>query len=190
MKKRNPTINRYSYSLLTFLIGFLIILGFFLISQQSKSNPTPVPSASPSYLDFHLLIPALNINAPVIADVDGSNQSAYDKALEDGVAQLQGSAKPGQGSNIFIFGHSSFYWWKPGNYKEIFRNLDDLKEGDEIILWYNSREYQYQVTSKQTVDPNQVDVTLPTKEEQVSLMTCVPPGTTLKRLIVVAKRIN
>lgn len=175
------------------LIVLFIILGAvsssFNYHPWFRSSPTPSsPSPSPLYEDFHLLIPSLNINAPVIADVDGSDQASYNQALEGGVAQLKGSAKPGDGSNIFIFGHSSFYWWKPGNYKEIFRNLEDLKEDDEIILWYNLREYKYRVSSKQTVEPDQVDVTLPTGEEQVSLMTCVPPGTTLQRLIVVGKR--
>jgi len=178
------------WGVLAFTTTIIIVVIFVFALPSAKINPPfakPSPTPSPLYQDFHLVIPALNIDAPVIADVDGANQAAYDKALEGGVAQLKGSAKPGEGSNIFIFGHSSFYWYKPGNYKEIFRNLDDLKQNDEVILWYNSKEYQYQVTSKQTVEPDQVDATLPTREEQVSLMTCVPPGTTLRRLIVVGK---
>lgn len=169
------------------LFILIVIVG---VGAKFQKELHSSPSPSPLYQDFHLLIPSLNIDAPVIADVDGADKDAYFKALENGVAQLKGSAKPEDGSNIFIFGHSSFYWYKPGDYKEIFVNLEDIKIGDEIILWYNSREYKYQVTSKETVEPSQVDVIFPTREEQVSLMTCVPPGTTLHRLIVVAKRIK
>ena len=165
------------------VLFILIIVGFK--GNQPRAQPSPAPS--PLYQDFHLLIPSLDINSPVIHDVDGADQTAYFKALEGGVAHLKGSAKPGDGSNIFIFGHSSYYWYKPGDYKTIFKNLEDIKIGDEIILWYSKKKYVYIVTEKKVVDPEEVDVLKPTPEEQVSLMTCVPPGTTWHRLIVIGK---
>jgi len=172
-------------------LAFLVLL-VFLPPSNIKSNKTISdlslsPSASPLYQDFHLLIPSLDINAPVIPDVNGADQDSYDKALEGGVAQLQGSSKPGEGSNVFIFGHSSFYWYKPGDYKKIFVNLEDIKIGDEIIIWYNQKEYKYKVTETKVVSPSEIDVLKPTSQEQVTLMTCVPPGTTLKRFIAIAK---
>jgi len=169
-------------------VGLIFYSDNFINNQSIKLKPSPGATQSPLYDNFHLLIPSLDINAPVIANVDGSDKKAYDKALEGGVAQLQGSSKPGEGSNIFIFGHSSFYWWSLGNYKKIFANLDKLKEGDEITLWYNKKEYKYEVTETKIVSPDEVDVLKPTEKEQVSLMTCWPPNTTLKRLIVIAKR--
>lgn len=191
MKKFINKLPRYYLfsSLLSVILLATIIIGFGN-HKNALQDRSSSPVSSPLYQDFHLLIPALNVDAPIIADVDGSDQKVYDQALENGVAQLKGSAKPGEGSNIFIFGHSSFYFWSPGDYKEVFRHLDDLEVGDEFTIWYNSKEYKYRVSSKKTVNPDQVDVTLPTKEEQVSLMTCVPPGTTRYRLIVVAKRVN
>jgi len=176
----------------TILIVLFIVLGAvsssfnyhpWLRSSFTPSPPTPIPL----YDDFHLSIPSLDINVPVIADVDGADQTAYNKALEGGVAQLLGSAKPGEGSNIFIFGHSSYYWYKPGDYKKIFATLDKLKEGDEIIIWYNKKEYKYSVSETKIVRPDEVDVLKPTTQEQVSLMTCWPPNTILKRLIVIGK---
>ncbi len=172
------------------LVVLLIITGFGVWQIKPTSQTLTTDSPSPLYEDFHLLIPSLNIEVPVIADVDGADQTAYDKALENGVAQLKGSAKPGEGSNIFIFGHSSFYWYKPGNYKTIFAKLEDVKIGDEVILWYAKKKYIYIVSETKVVDPQEVDVLKPTTQEQVSLMTCVPPGTTLHRLIVIAKRIQ
>ncbi len=162
----------------------------FVLNHQNKivlHDPkfiSPTPSAA--YNDFHLLIPRLDIDAPVISDVDGTNQNVYDKALENGVAQLSGSAKPGEGSNIFIFGHSSFYWWKPGEYKTIFAELPKIKLDDEVIIWYNQKEFKYKVISTKTVLSSQVNVTEKTSAEQLSLMTCVPVGTDQKRLIVTA----
>lgn len=173
------------------LVALAILLTLILSAPQkiksenilsaADSNPTA------SFEDFHLAIPGLNLDAPVIADVDGSNKEEYFKALENGVAHFRGTAKPGEGSNIFIFGHSSFYKNKPGHYKEIFKNLEQVKSGDEIILWYQKKEFRYQVSEIKVVNPDQVSVLKPTKNEQVSLMTCVPPGTTLKRLIIIAQ---
>lgn len=188
-------IKKFKTNLKLFPLGvaIFITLSLFGVWQINfiKTNPkislSPTTFSSPLFNDFHLIIPKLEIEAPIIANVDGSNQTAYDKALENGVAHFKGTSKPGEGSNIFIFGHSSFYWYKPGDYKEIFKNLSDLAEGDEIILWYNQKEYKYKITKIKTVSPSEVNVLQPTAEEQVSLMTCVPPGTTLKRLIIIAK---
>lgn len=169
------------------IIIVVLFLGFGIDLKPSQTTSSPSAVISPLFQDFHLVIPKLNLSAPVIADVDGTDKDAYFKALEGGVAHFKGTAKPGEGSNIFIFGHSSFYWYKPGDYKEIFKTLPDLTIGDEIILWYNSKEYRYKVTETKEVQPNEVDVLQPTKQEQVTLMTCVPVGTTLRRLIVIGK---
>ena len=186
---KKEKINRIWRIFLPIILVIIILLFFHPFGLNSKTAPaTPNPSTSALYDDFHLLIPSLDIDTPVIADVDGTDQDAYFKALENGVAHFRGTAKPGQSSNIFIFGHSSFYWYKPGNYKKIFTNLEDIKIGDEIILWYSQKEYKYRTSEIKTVDPSEIDVLKPTSEEQVSLMTCVPPGTALRRLIVVAKR--
>ena len=179
------------FAIAAIVLFILLTIVGFKANQQPTAKPSPLPS--PLYnakQDFHLVIPALKIDTPVIADVDGADQNAYFKALENGVAQLKGSAKPGEGSNIFIFGHSSFYWYKPGNYKTIFAKLEDIKIGDEIILWYGNMKYVYIVSETKVVDPEEVDDLKPTKEEQVSLMTCVPPGTIWHRLIVVGKLKN
>jgi len=88
----------------------------------------------------------------------GADKDTYFKSLENGVAQMKGTAKPGEGGNIFIFGHSSFYSTSPGNYKEIFKNLQDIKTGDLIEVAYHGQNYQYQVSETKVVEPTDVDV--------------------------------
>lgn len=182
------------FRVLKYILPILLIviaIGLFGIAKK-KSTPPPNPppivtKVIPAFTDFHLLIPSLDISVPVIADVDGGNKDAYFKALQGGVAHFKDTAKPGEGSNIFIFGHSSYYLWDPGEYKEIFKNLEDIKVGDEIDIWYLSYEYKYKVTETKVVEPSDVSVLKPTSTEQLTLMTCVPPGTAEKRLIVIAK---
>lgn len=167
-----------------------IISGHFYLAKFSTPASTaisPLPVKTARYQDFHLEIPKLNINAPIIADVDGDNKDAYFKALENGVAHFAGTYKPGENGLIFIFGHSSFYAWSTGHYKEIFKNLNDLELEDEIIIWQNQKEYKYKVTEKKLVIPTDTSSLKPTNFEQLTLMTCWPPKKTEKRLIINAK---
>lgn len=192
LKKILRYFRRYRWQIFfAIVVAFLIFFIFLFLANLKNKKATvslsPSPSPPPAYQDFHLLIPSLDINVPVIADVDGNNKKTYDKALENGVAQLLGSTKPGEGSNIFIFGHSSYYWWASGEYKSVFAKLPSIHEGDEIIVWYDSKEYKYRVSGLKTVLPDDVNVTDQTPSEQLSLMTCVPVGTDQKRLIVTAK---
>lgn len=170
------------------ILLFLTFLGILQIPKEEKKvlSEAEATTAVVAHNDFYLIIPKLEVQAPIIPDVDGGNKDLYFQALEKGVAHLSHSAKPGEGSNIFIFGHSSFYSNQPGNYKEIFRHLEDLQTDDQIIVWYQGKENIYAVKDKKIVDPQEIEVAKPTLNEQLTLMTCVPPGTTLKRLIVIA----
>lgn len=178
------------FILLVITAGFI----FWVINRPSVGADVVVTKETPISIqtdktnaDFHLLIPSLDIAAPIIADVDGNNKDAYFKALQGGVAHYKNTAKPGEGGNIFIFGHSSYYAWDPGKYKTIFRPLDKIKTNDEIDIWYSGKEYKYKVAETKIVEPTDVSVLKPTSTEQVTLMTCYPPGTTQKRFIVIAK---
>ena len=179
------------YSLL--VLGIAIFLsGISLIGLEKHAESPKSPAATKKNIEFPfpefgLDIPNLKIQAPIIADVPGDDQNAYFKALENGLAHFEGTKKPGEGGLIFIFGHSSFYLLSAGKYKEIFRNLEKVKAGDEILVWYKNKEYKYRVFETKIVDPSDVSVLKDTPTEQLSLMTCVPPGTSLKRLIVNAK---
>jgi len=137
---------------------------------------------------FRLYIPKLKIKAPIIANVNGNDKERYFKALEKGVAHYANTALPGENGNIFIFGHSNFYRDRPGRYKRVFARLNRLKSGDQIKIHYRQREYKYIVSQTRLIGPRQVEVLRRTKKERLTLMTCWPPGTTEKRLIVVCRK--
>lgn len=175
------------------MLGLLIILfglGIFGLVPK-KITTAPISSAPAKYQDFHLEIPKLELSAPIIPEVPGgdTDKDIYFKSLENGVAHFAGTKKPGENGLIFIFGHSSYYPWAAGDYKEIFANLDDLAIDDEISVWYQEKEYKYLVIETKTIVPSDVSVLNPTNSEELVLMTCWPPGTTTKRLIIRAKPI-
>ena len=161
------------------------------MSQPTSASTTPAMPDIPANLitskEFGLIIPSIDLAVPVIADVDGTNEKTYLKALEDGVAQFKGTAKPDQKSNVFIFGHSSYYKWRRGNYKTIFARLPELKNGDNIFLWYKERLYYYQISETKVVEPSDVTWLQSTKESYITLSTCYPIDTTDKRLIIRAE---
>lgn len=105
------------------------------------------------------------------------------------MVRYPGTARPGEVGNAFIFGHSSNYPWVKSDYNDVFALLDNLQNGDEIIIFYNQKKYVYRVTDRAEVKPGDVKALEsrdPNKKE-LSLMTCWPVGTTLKRLIVFAE---
>jgi LPXTG-site transpeptidase (sortase) family protein len=137
-----------------------------------------------------IIIPKINVNVPVVYDVATYDEGAIQKALERGVVHYHNTALPGQAGNNVIVGHSSNNWWASGQYKFAFVLLNKLEVGDTFILHYNSKKYIYQVSSKRIVEPNDLSVVQPTTEPVVTLITCDPPGTALRRLVVTAKQIS
>jgi len=182
--------------LAVFLMIVVLVLIQWAIYRKSVSEETNQSESKPvsqtqetkprEITEFYLKIPKLKIEVPIIPNVDGSDETAYLKALESGVAHFAGTALPGEGGNIFIFGHSSYYANQPGNYKTVFKNLNNLQIGDEIVVRFNGQDYVYSVNQKKQVKPSDVEYLAPTSSEQLSLMTCWPPGTTSYRLIVIA----
>lgn len=112
-------------------------------------------------------------------------------ALHDGVVHYPGSARPGQAGNFFLTGHSSYYPWDDGHYKDAFARLHELEPGDTYTVYYGGDRHTYRVTRKYEVKPSNVSVLdQPSNKRMATLMTCTPVGTTLRRLIVEAEEID
>jgi LPXTG-site transpeptidase (sortase) family protein len=138
----------------------------------------------------YLIIPKLSIKAPIIWQVAPDGDLML-KKLQEGLVHYNGTGLPNEtNGNVFISGHSSYYWWDKGKYKTVFANLDQLTKGDEMALAYKDKVYIYKVSDMVTVKPEQTEVLNPASSPILSLMTCVPVGTNLKRLIVKAERLQ
>jgi LPXTG-site transpeptidase (sortase) family protein len=141
-----------------------------------------------------LIIPKIGKNIPLV-DVAGLSGFDFDhmenifmQELEKGVVRYPGTALPGEKGNAFIFGHSSNYPWVKGEYNEVFALLDHLEFGDQIIVYYNQKKFVYTIREKKIVRPGDVRALERNPEaSELSLMTCWPIGTTLKRMLVFAE---
>lgn len=164
------------------------------VQQQSTGNQatgttgTTGGTSSQATALYTLSIEKLKVSAPVALNVDGNKMEEYMKALEGGVAQMARTALPGEAGNTVIFGHSSYYVSKPGNYKGVFSTLDKLSVGDKIELKAADSTKTYLVTKAEIVKPTDLSIVAQNKNQHLlTLLTCWPPKTTTNRYIVVAK---
>ncbi|MCL1877202.1 sortase [Candidatus Saccharibacteria bacterium] len=144
--------------------------------------------------DPRVVIPKINVSAPVIYGLMDLSEANAQEALKSGTIHysiLGASATPGQKGNTVILGHSSSDWFSNGQYKFIFVQLNKLVVGDLFYLDYNSVRYTYKVFKTEIINPNQLDkLNLGTKKPYATLVTCDPPGTALHRLVVYAEQIS
>ncbi len=179
------------------------------IKEETKNLPTKLPVAGvsnvlgfseiASSLKIHpstdrVVLERLGVNAPIQSLDDASKFSDFDeleeaiqKELEEGVVHYPGTALPSDNEgNVFLTGHSSYYPWAPGRYKDVFAILHAAKVGDEVKIYYNEKSYMYIIREKVVVTPDNVEVLRQTQDRTLTLMTCTPIGTNAKRLIIKA----
>jgi len=191
------SIQRLIGSILVFFALFLLIKTYWPVIKAEltyqvaiKDNQTvniESPKIVPINQDFSIIIPKIRANTKVIRNVNPYNSSDYQKALTQGVAHASGSATPDQSGNVFIFAHSATNWYQANQYNAVFYLLNKLEKGDSIIVYFENIPYNYSVDEIKFVKPDEIDY-LSTKSNtnQLTLMTCWPPGTTIKRLVVIA----
>lgn len=136
-----------------------------------------------------ILIPKIGASERIIPNVDPENREEYQKALLQGVAHAKGTVFPGMPGNTYLFAHSADNWWNAGRYNAVFYLLKDLEKGDDIVIFFENRRYNYEVSEKYLANPDAVSLLTDSRstEQKLILQTCWPPGTTWKRLFIVAK---
>jgi len=148
--------------------------------------------------DTRIVIPRIAENVPVVTvstealvsrDWDKLEQQIQE-SLRDGVVHYPGTAFPGEKGNVVITGHSSYFIWDPGRFKDVFALLQNVEIGDRVYVFYNQKKFVYEVYDIKVVLPTQVDVLTQAGENRLTLITCVPVGTNLKRLIVLGRPIE
>ncbi len=140
---------------------------------------------------FSIFIPKVDAKANVIPNVSVANETEFDTALMQGVAHAKGTYFPGQGKNMYLFAHSTDSPLNFTRYNAVFYLLNKLTQGDQIVLYFLDKKYIYEVRSIVIADPN--DTSWLYKDfgtESLILQTCDPPGTTLRRLLVIATKIT
>jgi len=170
-----------------------------LPSEKDSRKQFVWPDMPIAPTDNRLVVPKLGKSVPLVAMsteyIEGENWNELEKqiqdGLRDGVVHYPGTAKPGQYGNVFLTGHSSYYPWDSGQFKDVFATLSQLEAGDRYYVYYDQIKYIYEVVDKKEVSPSDVTVLEQPHDKKTStLMTCTPVGTTLRRLIIHAEQVS
>ena len=136
-----------------------------------------------------LLIEHLGIKAPIV-EAESNNETEFQKALSRGVVRYPNGARVGELGNVYIFGHSSDYLWKEGEYRTVFALLPKISVGDIIVASDQAgRVFRYTVRETKVISPNDTSVLSQygRLERILTLQASYPVGTALKRFIVIAQ---
>jgi LPXTG-site transpeptidase (sortase) family protein len=146
--------------------------------------PGSVNSITQQGVATRLVIPKLNLDAPVILSPIENQTWKVDHLGESYVGHLEGTAPPGSESNIVLAAHVTI---AAGVYGP-FAGLSNLSAGDLIVVYYGDQAFEYMVDNYQKVDRTAVEVTYPSSTGQVTLITCTnwdrQAGRYVERLIV------
>lgn len=154
----------------------------WFVSQNVPEPPIISPLHKIEY--YNLSIPKLGIK--------GATVKIAGEDLNQSLIQYKGTADPGQPGNPVIFGHSVLpQFFNPKKYISIFSTLPTLKPKDEIYADIDGIEYKYEVTELKEIKPTDISVLEQRYDRrELTLVTCVPPGTYLRRLVVKSRLVN
>ncbi len=155
-------------------IDYNLISNWFPVASSNKAQSSKITH-------YTLSIPELKVKRGVVK-IGGTK-------LKDSLIQYPGTAMPGEYGNTVIFGHSvlpTFY--NPKDYTAMFSLIPTLNKGDQIIIEYDGMRFVYLVEDYFEAKPEEIDVLQQRFDRQMlSLVTCVPPGTYLRRGIIRAR---
>jgi sortase A len=159
--------------------------------------PTATPTSTPTPTATPLPLPATRLSIPAIG-LNTSVVESYPIQQRDGsyiwdtpnyaAGHYDSSGNPGEGRNIVLNGHNNMAG-------EVFRDLNKLIPGDEIILLTDGGEFHYQVQQKVIIpyagheaeaDQQISALSAPQSSEMVTLISCWPYYTFTNRIVVVA----
>jgi sortase A len=162
-----------------------------------EPTATPVPTATPdpaSLIPVRLVIPAIDLDAPVekvgweTREVNGQLVSSWIVPDKFAAGWHATSALPGVPGNTVLNGHHNIKG-------EVFRDLEDLQPGDEVIIYSGETPHYYGITERlileeknqpQDVRQQNARFILPTEDERLTMVTCWPYTNNTHRLIIVA----
>lgn len=142
-----------------------------LLPAVNAYEPPPIPTPGPEQAR-RIQIPAINVDSSIYQGQDWEQ-------LRKGVGQYVNEAMPGRAGNVVLAAHNDIYG-------EIFRHLDQLQRGDEILISTERTMYTYVVRETEIVQPTDTWVMGPTEHASATLISCYPYLVDNKRIVVFA----
>jgi LPXTG-site transpeptidase (sortase) family protein len=126
-----------------------------------------LPANQPTRPASRLVIPSLGVDVPVVL-LRLENGTWDISRLTQQAGHLQGTAAPGDPSNVALAGHVTLAKGGDGPFK----NLAQLRMGEDVLVYSGDQVYRYAIESVRVVAPDDVEVTFPTARPTLTLITC------------------
>jgi sortase A len=90
---------------------------------------------------------------------------------------------PGENGRVIVSGHRT-------TYGAPFYNLNELREGDEVITDTKWGTFRYEVTESEIVEPESLAIAIQRDRAEIVLTTCNPRFSAAQRLVVYARLVS
>jgi sortase A len=144
-------------------------------TPPTTTTSAPPPTVAPVHEGdplARLEIPAIGVDWIVVAGVGVDD-------LQKGPGHYPDTPRPGQEGNVAIAGHRT-------TYGAPFQRINELEQGDEIVLTTFTGRFVYRVAGQRIVPPTDSSVLDPTPNPVLTLTSCHPKYSARERIIVQA----
>lgn len=161
--------------------SMLLGVNYYNAATWFPSAPPPKENAHPQVTTYRFSVPKLKITNAIVSTVDSD--------LASHLVNYPGTAVPPNKGNAVIFGHSTLpQLYNPKDYKTIFANAHTLQIGDIFKVNADGIEYTYKIFAISIIEPEDTSVLSQSFDDSyLTVITCTPPGTIWKRLVLKAK---
>lgn len=178
------------YVLLPLILWYVYFQAIF--ATQNTVNPIPkgnlLSSKNKLFLKEESGVSKYLISIPKL-EIENALVSTTDLDTAKHLVNYGNKNIPGKRGNALIFGHSSLpQFFNKSDYKTIFSNIYRLRNGDKIYATVDNSIYLYKVIRSIVVEASDTSIFQGDyNNSYITLVTCTPPGTVWKRLIVKAE---
>lgn len=184
-RKRN-----YLTTIVIVIAVIVLLAGLYLLSLVLAPSVAPLISAkpidaatlpAPNASENRIVIPKIGVDIHYAPGEESLDRGAQWRHPERG--------NPIDGGNFIIAAHRLSIQPTPRGTveKSPFYRIDQLVNGDQVVIDYVGKRYLYEITTIKNVRPTQVEIEAPSKEPVLTLYTCTLGGATDGRVVLLAK---
>lgn len=190
-RRRWPRILAMSIVVLLLGIGAYIFITIFsptlpVLSGKSGDETKKKLDQPVGTNGDRLYLPQINVDVPIFGGRDSSvlEKGAWHRKPENG--------DPVKGGNFVLSAHRFVMSYTPQGtaIKSPFYNIGKLQVGDKLFVDWKGKRYEYQISEKYGVKPENVEVESPTNDPQLTLYSCTLRGSSDGRDVVEAKLVT
>ena len=128
-----------------------------------------------------LVIPSIGVDMPIL---EGPTEKVLDRG---GIWHLPDTSGPDRGGNTVLSGHR--WQYLPPSSTTLYL-LDKVNVGEPAIIYWQGQEYDYRISGRDVIDPDQVEILNNTTEPRLTIFTCTPLFSTKQRLVIYGELIS